>query len=219
MTKKTRRRYTAEFKAAAVARLDERGETLSSVAQALGVAATQVKTWRLEQLAAGSAEAVARRKVEALELQQLRRDNKRLQEENEILRKASAMADHLRSSLCENALMMAIQHRAPPPGLLHHSDRGVQYACGPYRKILDRYGIKASMSRKGDCYDNAPMESFFSSMKTELVHRTQFRTRREAKAALFEYIEIFYNRKRRHSGIGYRTPAQAHAERLITAAA
>ena len=89
MTKKTRRRYTAEFKAAAVARLDETGETLSSVAQALGVAATQVKTWRLEQQAAGSAEAVARRKVEAAELQQLRRDNKRLQE-NEILRKASA---------------------------------------------------------------------------------------------------------------------------------
>ncbi len=88
MTKKTRRRYTAEFKAAAVARLDEPGETLSSVAQALG--ATQVKTWRLEQQAAGSAEAVARRRAEASELQQLRRDNKRLQEENEILRKASA---------------------------------------------------------------------------------------------------------------------------------
>ena len=88
MTKRTRRRYTAEFKGAAVARLDETGETLSSVAQALGVAATQVK--RLEQQAAGSAEAVARRKVEAAELQQLRRDNKRLQEENEILRNASA---------------------------------------------------------------------------------------------------------------------------------
>jgi transposase len=90
MTTKTRKRYTAEFKAAAVARLDEPGETLSSVAQALGVAATQVKTWRLEQQAAGSAEAAARRKVEAADLQQLRRDNKRLQEENEILRKASA---------------------------------------------------------------------------------------------------------------------------------
>jgi transposase len=90
MTKKTPRRYTAEFKAAAVARLDETGETLSGVAQVLGVAATQVKTWRLEQQAAGSAEAVARRRAEAAELQQLRRDNKRLREENEILRKASA---------------------------------------------------------------------------------------------------------------------------------
>jgi transposase len=90
MTQKTRKRYSAEFKAAAVARLEGPGETLSSVSRALGVAATQVKTWRLEQQAAGSAEAVARRKAEAADLQQLRRDNKRLQEENEILRKASA---------------------------------------------------------------------------------------------------------------------------------
>lgn len=90
MTKRPRRRYPAEFKAAAVARLDEAGETLSSVSQALGVAAPQLKTWRLEQQAAGSAEAVARRNAEAAELQQLRRENKRLQEENEILRKASA---------------------------------------------------------------------------------------------------------------------------------
>ncbi len=90
MTKKTRRRYTAEFKAAAIARLEEPGETLSSVAQALGVAATQMKTWRLEQQAAGSAEAVARRRAETAELQPLRRDNKRLQEENAILLKASA---------------------------------------------------------------------------------------------------------------------------------
>ena len=84
--------------------------------------------------------------------------------------------------------MMAIQHRAPPRGLIHHSDRSAQYACGPHRKILDRHGIKASMSRKGDCLDNAPMESFFSSMKTELVHRTQFRTQREAKGASFFFI-------------------------------
>jgi putative transposase len=98
-----------------------------------------------------------------------------------------SMADHLRSSLCENALMMAIQRHAPPAGLIHHSDRGVQYACGPYRKILDRHGIKASMSRKGDCYDNAPMESFFSSLKTELVHRTQFRNRRQARAGAWHF--------------------------------
>jgi transposase InsO family protein len=130
-----------------------------------------------------------------------------------------SMADHLKSSLCENALMMAIQHHAPPAGLIHHSDRGVQYACGAYRKILDRHKIKASMSRKGDCFDNAPMESFFGSLKTELVHQTRFRTRQEAKAALFEYIEIFYNRRRRHSAIGYRTPAQAHAQMLMKAAA
>src|SRR3569623_1115731 len=104
-----------------------------------------------------------------------------------------SMADHLRRSLCENALMMAIQHRAPPRGHIHHSNRGVQYACGPYRKILDRYGIEASMSRKGDCYDNAPMESFFSSLKTELVHRTAFPTKETARRAIFEYLEAFYN--------------------------
>jgi putative transposase len=103
--------------------------------------------------------------------------------------------------------------------LLRRPLESAQYACGPYRKILDRHGIKASMSRTGDCFDNAPMESFFSSMKTELVHRTQFRTRQEAKAALFDYIEIFYNRRRRHSGVGYRTPAQAHAEMLMKSAA
>ncbi len=130
-----------------------------------------------------------------------------------------SMADHLKSSLCESALMMAIHHRAAPMGLIHHSDRGVQYACRSYRKILERHGFQVSMSGKGDCYDNAPMESFFGSLKTELVHLTRFRTRREAKAALSEYIEIFYNRRRRHSGIGYRTPAQAYAEMLMKAAA
>ncbi len=96
------------------------------------------------------------------------------------------MADHLKSSLCESALLMAIHHRAPPVGLIHPSDRGVQYACEAYRKILDRHGFQVSMSGKGDGYDNAPMESSFGSLKTERVHLTRFRTRREAKAALFE---------------------------------
>ncbi len=96
---------------------------------------------------------------------------------------------------------MAIRSRRLPMGLIHHSDRGVQYACGDYRKLLRLHGIKASMSRKGNCLDNAPMESFFGSLKTELVHRTRFSTRREARAALFEYIEIFYNQRRRHSEV------------------
>ena len=114
---------------------------------------------------------------------------------------------------------MAIRSRRLPMGLIHHSDRGVQYACGDYRKLLRLHGIKASMSRKGNCLDNAPMESFFGSLKTELVHRTRFSTRREAKAALFEYIEIFYNQRRRHSNIGYRTPAQARRDMTIAQAA
>ena len=130
-----------------------------------------------------------------------------------------SMSERLKSTLCEDALNMAIRNQRPPEGLIHHSDRGVQYACSNYRKLLRLHGINASMSRKGNCLDNAPMESFFSSLKTELVHRTRFATRREARAALFEYIEIFYNRQRRHSSIGYRTPAQARMDITVAQAA
>ena len=130
-----------------------------------------------------------------------------------------SMSDRLKSTVCEDALKMAIRNRRPPRGLIHHSDRGVQYACGDYRKLLEANGITASMSRKGNCLDNAPMESFFGALKTELVHRTRFRTRREAKAVLFEYIEVFYNRQRRHSSVGYRTPAQARIDMTMANAA
>jgi len=130
-----------------------------------------------------------------------------------------SMSERLTSTLCENALKMAIRNRRPPGGLIHHSDRGGQYACDDYRKLLGLHGITASMSGKGNCLDNAPMESFLGSLKTEMVHRTRFRTRREARAALFEYIEIFYNRKRRHSSIGYRTPAQARMDMTVKIAA
>jgi putative transposase len=87
----------------------------------------------------------------------------------------------------------------------------VQYAAGPYRAVLERHGIQQSMSRRGNCLDNAPMESFFASLKTERVHEARFRTRAEAKAAVFEYIEVFYNRQRLHSALGYRTPVEARA--------
>jgi transposase InsO family protein len=130
-----------------------------------------------------------------------------------------SMSDRLKSTFCLDALGMAIRNRRPPRGLIQHTDRGVQYACGDYRKLLGLHGVTASMSRKGNCLDNAPMESFFSSLKTELVHRTRFATRAEARAALFEYIEIFYNRQRRHSSIGYRTPAQARMDMSIAQAA
>ena len=106
---------------------------------------------------------------------------------------------------------MALQRYRPPRGLIHHSDRGGQYASGPYRAVLERHGIQQSMSRRGKCLDNAPMESFFASLKTERVHEARFRTRAEAKAAVFEYIEVFYNRQRLHSTLGYRTPAEARA--------
>src|SRR3954454_9837173 len=126
------------------------------------------------------------------------------------------MAEHLKAGLCIDALVMALQRCRPPRGLLHHSDRGVPlestpYAAGPYRAVLERQGIQQSMSRRGNCLDNAPMESFLASLKTEHVHQVRFRTREEAKTAVFEYIEIFYKRQRLHSAIGYRTPAEARA--------
>ena len=92
--------------------------------------------------------------------------------------------------------------------MIHHSDRGSQYACKKYQKALVSHGIKCSMSRKGDCWDNAPMESWFHTLKTELVNHQNYQTRWEAKADIFEYIEVFYNRSRRHSALGYMTPAQ-----------
>ena len=120
-----------------------------------------------------------------------------------------SMADHLRTGLCIDALVMALQRHPPTPGLIHHSDRGVQYASEPYRAVLERHGLLQSMSRRGNCLDNAPMESMFAALKVEHVHHCRFATREAAKAAVFDYIEVFYNRQRLHSGIGYRTPAEA----------
>jgi putative transposase len=123
-----------------------------------------------------------------------------------------SMADHLRGELARDALLMAVRRRQPPRGLIHHSDRGVQYASRPYRATLARHGIVQSMSRKGNCLDNAPMESFFGTLKTELAHRTSFPTREVARRAIFDYVETFYNRRRRHSGLGYLTPAEAYEQ-------
>jgi len=119
-----------------------------------------------------------------------------------------AMADHLRTELPLAALRMAIAAKQPGPGLIHHSDRGVQYASEDYRKLVQSAGFQASMSRKADCYDNAPMESFFHTLKTELVHHRHYATRQEARRDIFAYIEGFYNRTRRHSAIGYLSPIE-----------
>jgi putative transposase len=123
-----------------------------------------------------------------------------------------AMRDHLRAELTIAALTMAIQRRRPAAGLIHHSDRGSQYAAGDYRDILQAAAIVQSMSRKGNCWDNAPMESFFGTLKTELVHQRQYPDRDAARRDLFAYIEGYYNRQRRHSAIGYITPEQAEAK-------
>jgi transposase InsO family protein len=125
-----------------------------------------------------------------------------------------AMADHLRAELCTDALSMALARRNPGPGagLVHHSDRGVQYACGAYRALLAAHGITCSMSRRGDCYDNAVAESFWGTLKCELVYLEHYATRARAAASIFEWIECWYNRKRRHSALGYKSPAEFEAE-------
>lgn len=123
-----------------------------------------------------------------------------------------SMSDHLRSSGVAEALEMAIKRRKPGQNLLHHSDRGVQYACGAYRSILAEHGITASMSRAGNCYDNALAESFFGTFKCELVHRLRYRTRAEARSSIFEWIECWYNRRRRHSSLGYVSPETFEAQ-------
>ena len=117
-----------------------------------------------------------------------------------------AMGDALDTTLPMSALRMALEQRRPEPGLLHHSDRGVQYASAAYRSMLADHGVTASMSRKANCYDNAVMEAFWSTLKNELIHRRRFSTRAEARTAIFDYIEAFYNRTRRHSALGYKSP-------------
>src|SRR5262249_49133126 len=119
-----------------------------------------------------------------------------------------SMADSLESRLVVDALELAVQRRLPDEGLLAHSDRGSQYAGEHYQRLLAKHGITCSMSRRADCWDNAPMESFFASLKKELVHGADFATRAEARAAVVEYIEVFYNTRRRPSSLGYVSPAE-----------
>jgi transposase InsO family protein len=117
-----------------------------------------------------------------------------------------SMADHMRTDLVSDALRMAVARRSPGEGLLHHSDRGVQYASDDYTRLLQSNKMTSSMSGKGDCWDNAVMESFWSTLKNELVNHEQYPTHAAARASIFEYIEVFYNRKRLHSSLGYLSP-------------
>ena len=117
-----------------------------------------------------------------------------------------AMSERLDTALVLQALAMALLHRRPPAQVLFHSDRGVQYASADYRQALGQAGLVASMSRRGNCYDNAAMESFWATLKLELVYRTRFATRAAARAQIFDYIETFYNRQRAHSALDYHSP-------------
>jgi transposase InsO family protein len=126
-----------------------------------------------------------------------------------------AMGARLTGDLAQDALTMALQHRTPTTGLLHHSDRGSQYAATRYQHLLTTHGLTPSMSRRGNCWDNACVESFFGTLKRELVYHRQYRTRDEATQDIFEYIEVFYNRLRRHSTLGYYSPAEFEARTAV----
>jgi putative transposase len=119
-----------------------------------------------------------------------------------------SLSERMTSDLVTNALRMALGRQLPEAGLLAHSDRGSQYAGSAYQDLLRAHGITCSMSRKGNCWDNAPMESFFATLKKELIHQERYATRAEARRSVFEYIEVFYNRVRRHSALGYVSPEQ-----------
>jgi len=119
-----------------------------------------------------------------------------------------AMGERLTRNLVNQSLLQAITTRRPEKGLLHHSDRGSQYCSQEYQCLLRQFGLEVSMSRRGDCYDNAPMESFWGIIKQELIHHRHYRTRREAMEDITEYIEIFYNRQRRQAKLGYLSPVE-----------
>lgn len=117
-----------------------------------------------------------------------------------------AMSDRMTTDLVANALQQALTHRNPPADLIHHSDRGSQYTSADFQDLLKKHQIKPSMSGTGNCYDNAAMESFYHTLKTEHVYFEYYETREEAKKSIFEYVEVFYNRQRRHSTLGYSSP-------------
>jgi transposase InsO family protein len=125
-----------------------------------------------------------------------------------------AMSAEMPASLVVDALLMALDRRSPPPGLLHHSDRGVQYAAHVFQGLLEHHGITCSMSGKGNCYDNAVKESFFHTLKTELCDHEHYLTRAQARSSVFEFIEVFYNRQRLHSTLGYCSPAEFEAQHI-----
>lgn len=127
-----------------------------------------------------------------------------------------SMKDRLTQELTTDALTQAVNRERPEGGLIHHSDRAKQYASYEYQGLLKQYGLRSSMSRSGNCYDNAHIESFFGTLKTDLVHGERYRTREEARLSIFEYVEVFYNRIRRHSSLGYKSPVQYEKQPNVT---
>ena len=128
-----------------------------------------------------------------------------------------ALADHLRTDLVADALTNAVNRRRPAAGVVFHSDRGCQYTSTQYANLARDLGVILSVGRKGQCWDNAVAESFFSTVKTELIHRRTWQTRKAATSAIFDYIEGWYNTRRRHSTLGYLSPTQYEASIAVTA--
>ena len=130
-----------------------------------------------------------------------------------------ALGSRITAELVSQSFLRSVAARRPPWGLIHHSDRGSQYCSLSYQKLLNQFGMKASMSRKGNCYDNAPMESFWGTLKSELIHHRRYPTREEAIQEITEYIEVFYNRERRQARLGYRSPAAYAKQYYVSQAA
>ena len=127
-----------------------------------------------------------------------------------------SMKDRPNQELVNEALMMAVEQRRPKPGLIHHSDQGILYSSGSYLALLKKYRMLRSMSGKGNCYDNAVAESFFSSLKNEIVHHRNYQTRDQARTEIFEYIELFYNRRRLHQSLNYQTPMKYKSDGVLS---
>ena len=191
--------YTTEFKELAVKRVKD-GQSISTVTKELGLGDQTLRNW-VKASAEGKLKGAGSREVtpEEMELSRLRVENLRLKRENEIAKKSDGV---LRKGCPVKYAWIAKQ------GLMHHSDRGSQYASHAFQDKLKEYGMVCSMSRKGNCWDNAPTESWFNSFKNEWVHGIRYATHAKMKATSFEYIEVFYNRKRQHSTLGYRSPIQ-----------
>jgi len=180
-----RRRYTDPFKMAVVRLVRDSAQPVAQVARDLGIPDNVLYRWTVQH-----------RQAEA-------HGTTRAAQRTEA------------EDLARQALTMAIRHRTPKAGLLHHSDRDSQYAATAYQQLLTTHGMTGSMSRRGNCWDNACVESFFGTLKRELIYHRQYRTREQATQDIVEYIEVFYNRLRRHSTLGYYPPAEFEARTTV----
>lgn len=181
----SRKLYTREFKLKAVELANEGTKPVAQVARELNISKTNLYSWISKYSSHGEDGFINNPQDDELrlELRRLKAENSKLKEEREILKKAAAWC-------------------------VHHSDRGSQYCSDAYQLRLIEHGLVCSMSGSGNCYDNAVMESFYHSLKVELIHNQKYATREEAQKAIFDYIEVFYNRQRLHSSLGYKSPEE-----------